>query len=387
MGAVLLPAWMGTLYAMDAWKPTRHWGIPAWVKGAPVALVVSLAVFELLRFTPVTRSLAIGFALASIPMLGLVRTRPSVHRVMLVGPAGAAAPWQAAITAHPNWNIQISHRLPAEPEQIARALADVDEVYLAASLKEATLRQILTLTEAAGLPLSMDAGFLGTRTEQATLVQRGGWPLITFSTRPRQPAAVALKRIIDLSLSGLALAACAPLLGLLMWWIGRHDGGPALFRQERIGQHGVPFTMLKLRTMHLDAHARLAELEPFNDVSGPAFRMPNDPRVTGPGRWLRRTGLDELPQLINILQGEMSLVGPRPPLPEEVARYAPWQHRRLSVPPGLTGLWQVRGRHLKQVDAWCALDLSYIDRWSVGLDLWLMLLTPLAVFRGWETDP
>jgi lipopolysaccharide/colanic/teichoic acid biosynthesis glycosyltransferase len=179
----------------------------------------------------------------------------------------------------------------------------------------------------------------------------------------------------------------APVLGLIALWIRHHDGGPALFRQQRIGHHGVPFTMVKLRTMHPGAHARLSELAAFNDVSGPAFRMPDDPRVTGPGRLLRRTGLDELPQLLNIVWGEMSLVGPRPPLPEEVARYAPWQHRRLSVPPGLTGLWQVRGRHLKQVDAWIAMDLSYIDRWSNARDLWLMLLTPLAVFRGWEQDP
>jgi len=149
-----------------------------------------------------------------------------------------------------------------------------------------------------------------------------------------------------------------------------------------MGLHGRPFPMLKLRTMVPDAEERLDALWPHNEVIGPAFRMKNDPRLTGPGRWLRALALDELPQLWNVLRGEMSLVGPRPPTPREVASYAPWQLRRLSVPPGITGLWQVSGHHLTRFEDWVALDLAYVDRWTPWLDLVLLLRTPMAVLRN-----
>ena len=155
-----------------------------------------------------------------------------------------------------------------------------------------------------------------------------------------------------------------------------------VFRQERVGLHGRPFRVVKFRTMVPDAEEHLAELEALNEISGPAFKLTDDPRLTRTGGWLRRTSIDELPQLWNVLRGEMSLVGPRPPLPSEVLDYDIWHRRRLSMQPGITGLWQVAARREPDFDRWVRLDLDYIDRWSLWLDLKIILRTIPAVLTG-----
>jgi len=156
-----------------------------------------------------------------------------------------------------------------------------------------------------------------------------------------------------------------------------------LFRQKRCGLNGRPFTLLKFRTMVAGAEERLSELSHLNEMSGPVFKIARDPRLTPAGKLLRRFSIDELPQLWNVLKGDMSLVGPRPPLPEEVARYEPWQRRRLSMKPGLTCLWQISGRNeIPDFDRWMALDLKYIDTWTPFLDLKILMLTVPIVLTG-----
>jgi lipopolysaccharide/colanic/teichoic acid biosynthesis glycosyltransferase len=155
-----------------------------------------------------------------------------------------------------------------------------------------------------------------------------------------------------------------------------------LFRQLRCGLHGRPFIFLKFRSMRVDAEAMKKHLAPYNEMDGPAFKMTNDQRVTPLGRFLRRTSLDELPQLWNILRGDMSVVGPRPAVLDEVRQYEPWQRRRLSMKPGLTCLWQVRGRNQIGFRRWMELDLEYIDTWSLALDLKILLLTVPVVVLG-----
>jgi lipopolysaccharide/colanic/teichoic acid biosynthesis glycosyltransferase len=158
--------------------------------------------------------------------------------------------------------------------------------------------------------------------------------------------------------------------------------GPVLFRQVRCGLYGRRFAMLKFRTMHADAEQRKADLLELNEMDGPVFKLRDDPRVTPVGRVLRRWSLDELPQLWNVLWGDMSIVGPRPPVPEEVAQYAVFERRRLSMRPGLTCLWQVMGRNSIGFADWVKLDLRYIDRWSLASDLRILLQTIPAVLRG-----
>jgi len=207
-----------------------------------------------------------------------------------------------------------------------------------------------------------------------------GIPLLTFTNTPGAPFPLFLKRLQDLTVSTLGIAMTAPLLPLIALAIKVGSRGPVLFQQERCGLNGRRFTLFKFRTMYKGADRKLDEVAHLNEVEGPAFKARRDPRVTTVGRLLRRLSLDELPQLINVLMGDMSLVGPRPPLPEEVVRYERWQRRRLSMKPGLTGLWQVSGRAgLDDFNRWTAIDLAYIDQWSIWLDLKILLKTIPAV--------
>jgi exopolysaccharide biosynthesis polyprenyl glycosylphosphotransferase len=184
-----------------------------------------------------------------------------------------------------------------------------------------------------------------------------------------------VKRAIDIVGSLVGLVVLSPLLVGVTVVMRLADGGPILFRQTRIGLHGRPFTIYKFRTMVVDAEDRLAEVRHLNERNGAAFKAANDPRVTRIGRWLRRTSIDELPQLWNVLVGSMSLVGPRPPLPHEVAEYDVWHRRRLSMKPGITGLWQVEARHEPDFDRWVEHDLLYIDGWSIWLDIKILART------------
>ncbi len=193
---------------------------------------------------------------------------------------------------------------------------------------------------------------------------------------------LAVKRAIDIIGSLLLLALFTPVLVLASLAILSTSRGHVLFVQERLGRDGRPFRMLKFRSMYRDAEARRAELADLNECTGPVFKVRKDPRITPVGRVLRKLSLDELPQLFNVLRGDMSLVGPRPPLPDEYAVYGPRERQRLAVKPGLTCTWQVSGRSDLSFDTWMEMDLAYIQDWSLGLDLKLLLLTIPAVLSG-----
>jgi exopolysaccharide biosynthesis polyprenyl glycosylphosphotransferase len=190
------------------------------------------------------------------------------------------------------------------------------------------------------------------------------------------------KRMMDVVFGTLFLIVLSPVLLAIGLWVRLADGAPVLFRQVRVGLNGRQFRVVKLRTMVRDAEERLADLESLNEIRGPAFKVTLDPRLSRTGRFLRATSLDELPQLWNVVVGEMSLVGPRPPLPSEVADYDLWHRRRLSMKPGITGLWQVEARRSEDFDRWVELDLAYIDRWSIWLDLKIMVKTLPAMLQG-----
>ncbi len=208
------------------------------------------------------------------------------------------------------------------------------------------------------------------------------FPLLTFSTTPGNEVRLAVRRVVDVALALTLLLLLSPVLLAIAVGIKLTSPGPVLFRQVRCGLHGRRFTFLKFRTMRIDAERLKPLLEPFNEMDGPAFKMTNDPRVFPFGGFLRRTSLDELPQLWNILRGDMSFVGPRPSVVEEVNKYEPWQRRRLSMKPGLTCLWQINGRNELTFDEWMRLDLEYIDNWSLWLDLKIALMTIPAVLLG-----
>lgn len=210
----------------------------------------------------------------------------------------------------------------------------------------------------------------------------GGMPLIHFQTPPGDSWKLVLKRLIDIAVSGVLLLALSPLFLLLACGV-KTTSGPIIFRQTRMGLNGRMFQMFKFRSMYVGAEKELAALRAQNEMSGPAFKMKNDPRVTTFGRFMRRFSIDELPQLWNVFVGDMSLVGPRPPIPGEVSLYERRSRRRLSMRPGLTCTWQVSGRsEITDFDSWVKLDLEYIDNWSLTGDLVLLLRTVPAVLLG-----
>ncbi len=189
----------------------------------------------------------------------------------------------------------------------------------------------------------------------------------------------AAKRCFDFVLALLLLLVLAPVLLIIVILIRTDSKGPAIYRQKRCGRYGREFTFYKFRTMHIGSEAQLDELWPQNEMTGPVFKMRRDPRVTSLGHWLRKTSMDELPQLLNVLCGEMSLVGPRPPITEEVAFYSEREWTRLSVKPGITCLWQVMGRSTLSFERWMELDLEYIARRGFWYDLWIVVRTVPAV--------
>jgi lipopolysaccharide/colanic/teichoic acid biosynthesis glycosyltransferase len=190
------------------------------------------------------------------------------------------------------------------------------------------------------------------------------------------------KRLIDIAVCGAALVLLAPVFLFLTLAIKFDTPGPVLYRSVRLGRGGRPFQFYKLRSMVREADRLRGELADRNEVNGPVFKIARDPRITRVGRFLRRTSLDELPQLLNVLKGDMTLVGPRPPIPSEVEQYEPWQLRRLSVRPGLTCLWQISGRSRVSFDEWMRLDMEYIDRRCFALDLKIIAMTIPAVLSG-----
>ena len=208
--------------------------------------------------------------------------------------------------------------------------------------------------------------------------------LMAFSLRPVRLSGLqaVAKRTFDIVSSGVALVVFSPVFVSIAVVVKVTSEGPILFRQERVGYRGRPFTVLKFRTMVADAEERLQDLLDLNEATGPLFKMAHDPRVTRVGRFLRKTSLDELPQLVNVLRGDMTVVGPRPPLPREVAQYEEWQMARLEVRPGITGLWQVSGRSQLPFEDYVRLDLFYIENWSLAFDLFIIAKTiPTIVSR------
>jgi lipopolysaccharide/colanic/teichoic acid biosynthesis glycosyltransferase len=199
----------------------------------------------------------------------------------------------------------------------------------------------------------------------------------------RRPFLVGCKRAFDVGVSAFLLVILAPLFAVLAALVKLTSRGTVFYRWPVVGQGGRPFTGYKFRSMYSNADDLKAQLEPLNEMSGPVFKITNDPRVTKVGTWMRRYSLDELPQLWSVLRGQMSLVGPRPPLATEYERFTDFQQRKLAVKPGITCLWQINGRNeIHDFDEWVKLDLEYIRRWSPWLDVQILLKTVSAVLTG-----
>jgi exopolysaccharide biosynthesis polyprenyl glycosylphosphotransferase len=260
----------------------------------------------------------------------------------------------------------------------------VDIVYISGNVQKhgQEMQAAIKLCERFGIPFALPAHPFRmdrARAKNHHAVADGYLHFMTYAPRPHQ---MAIKRLFDIVSSSAALLALSPLLVTVAILIKLTSRGPIFFKQKRVGLHGKTFNMLKFRSMVVNAEELKARLEALNEQTGPVFKIKNDPRITWIGRFIRKYSIDELPQLLNVLRGEMSVVGPRPPLPKEVEKYAAWQRRRLSVRPGLTCIWQVSGRNQISFEEWMYLDMQYIDNWSLMTDLRLILKTVPVVITG-----
>jgi exopolysaccharide biosynthesis polyprenyl glycosylphosphotransferase len=258
----------------------------------------------------------------------------------------------------------------------------IDEIIFAVdSRRLAEIEDIFLLCEEEGIRTRVAVDFFPHVNSHLYLDKLGGSPLLTFSATPHDEIRLLLKRAMDIVLAGAALVLLCPFMAMIALLIRLTSPGPAIFRQVRCGLNGRRFVFYKFRSMCENAEAMRAALAEQNERTT-VFKMKNDPRLTPVGRWLRKFSIDEWPQLWNVLKGDMSLVGPRPPLPEEVEQYERWQRRRLRMRPGLTCLWAVSGRDHVDFETWMRLDMQYIDNWSLGLDWKIILRTIPQVLIG-----
>ncbi len=249
------------------------------------------------------------------------------------------------------------------------------------SSRLAGLEEVFLQCDEEGVRTRVAIDFFPHVNSDITLDRVGNAPLLTFSAAPLDDLRLLLKRFFDVVVSAAALVILFPLILLVTALIKLTSPGPVIFRQARCGLNGRRFTLYKFRSMIENADDLKPQLQHLSERSV-AFKLAHDPRVTTVGRWLRKFSIDELPQLYNVLRGDMSIVGPRPPLPEEVDRYERWQRRRLRMRPGLTCLWAVAGRDRIDFNAWMRMDISYIENWSLKLDWSIILKTIPHVLAG-----
>jgi exopolysaccharide biosynthesis polyprenyl glycosylphosphotransferase len=312
------------------------------------------------------------------------------ERVILAGKEEDMSAFFVGMNAEQSAGVEVCARIDITQRPISELVAALHEhsisrVFFAAQhVHFNKIEEAVQACETEGVEAWIAADFFQTAIARPTFDVLGGRLMLVFHSAPQESWELLFKGVVDRVGALLLLVVSLPFWLVAIVGIRFGSRGPVFFRQERAGLHGQPFVMWKFRTMHTDAEMRRGELESRNEMEGPVFKIANDPRIFAFGRWLRRTSIDELPQLINVLRGEMSLVGPRP-LPvyeiQRIEKHA--QRRRLSVKPGLTCLWQVTGRNgIKNFEEWVALDLKYIDNWSFWLDLKILLKTLPAVFRG-----
>ncbi len=403
--------WVLLLYLQGEYRLRAHWTFRSEVRGVARATVLLALVFIAGVFVTELRQVSrfLVFAVFPLQFAATVLTRAVLRWafewlrgrgrnsrfLLVVGTNPGAVRFADRIERHRELGVRVMGFVGDAPppvgarwpwlgpaEAIGRVLEErvVDEVALCLPASEwPDSRQLLEMCTQAGkiVRIPLDIPRLGS--ELHLVEDLDGTPLLSVVQRPDHALALTAKRAFDIAVGALALVLLAPVMAAIALYV-RHKGGPpVLYRQERVGIHGRPFTMLKFRTMAPDADDRYDDVVSLADARG--FKLHDDPRVMPWGRWLRRTSLDELPQLINVLRGDMSIVGPRPAPAREVVHYDLWHRRRLSMKPGITGLWQVGRRFDDDFDERARLDLDYIDRWSLWLDLRIVVRTVPAVLR------
>lgn len=385
------------------------------LKAALVALV--FCGFVLAFFTPLGAQprFLMYFGLSTLVFISLFRASLRLgvwtvrqwgydpRRVVFVGSNPRTRNLVSVLRSHPRYGYEIIGILEDDVErlehlkefdiphlggfkELERLLVEeiVDEVHVCLPVRSyyETIQSIAHLCVGVGVSVRLIADLFPLRLATSRLHRIEGIPMLSLSTVPEGTVALALKRTIDIAASLVGLVLLSPVFLVTAILIKLDSPGPVFFRQVRVGKNQRRFDIVKFRSMVADAEGQRAELEELNEADGPVFKIRDDPRITRVGKYIRKLSIDELPQLFNVLKGEMSLVGPRPPIPSEVEQYTWDQRRRLSVKPGMTGLWQVSGRSDLSFKEWVDLDLAYIDSWSIFQDFWILLKTFQVVVQG-----
>lgn len=359
-------------------------------------------VFLFLVFISAGLFLAIEKAALMIAFRQVRKSGYNYRNILIVGTGDRAREFMDVLKSHEEWGFRTAGLIDEDKDRIGQdiggarvvgTLTDLPEIVHNNIIDEVVfivprtwlgrIEESMLFCETEGIKIGVAMDYFNLKRSQVKQSELGGFPLLTFESAPSKLWPLLVKRFIDITVSGALLVVLSPLFLLIAILIKLTSRGPVFFRQERCSLNGRRFILYKFRTMIEGAESRIDELLLKNEMKGPAFKFADDPRITKVGKILRKTSIDELPQLWNILTGDMSLVGPRPPLPAEVKMYEPWHRRRLSMRPGLTCLWQVSGRNkITDFDEWAALDLEYIDRWSLWLDLVILLKTVPVVLFG-----
>lgn len=415
---VIAPIWVFLLTFFGAYRSPQAtsrleygWAATRAV-GSGVALLLTL--LFLLKIQYVSRAILVTFAVLDVPALIGIRLgtvwhfrrslqrRENFRKVLIIGAGNRARRLTETLIRNSEWGIHIVGHLDPDPTRLGRRVLGspvvgtidsicsvlknhvVDEVILAVPRTMIPdVEKIARACEEEGVKFLLMADMFDVNVARMRLVQLGAIPLLTFEPVAQEEWKLLVKRILDLTLSLLLLPVLLPLMGIIALAIKLDSAGPVFFIQERVGLSKRRFRMLKFRTM-VDGSDRLqGQLEHLNEAEGPIFKIANDPRVTRVGRFLRRTSLDELPQIFNVIKAEMSLVGPRPMSLRDVDLFDRGvQRKRFSVKPGLTCLWQISGRSQLPFSKWLELDLAYIETWSLTLDLRILVKTIPVVLRG-----
>jgi len=387
------------------------------VRAVTMATMSLLALFFVLGLSDISRFLIVSFAgfscltlfIARRLMITAIRSMRrkglDAHNIVVIGTHEEARPFIEKLNEHEDWGFRIMGVILPDSEEMESPIPQSVKVPMLGHLRDINqilekhpvhqvfltgrawdkerLHTIADSCEELGVEFSMDANFLGLRVAKAELNDIEGWSVLSFTSTPSSAEAMIVKRLMDFIGAAIGLTLLAPILFLTALAIKVEDPkGGIFFGQQRSGLYGREFKMWKFRSMVSNAEEMRVALEAQNEMDGPVFKIKHDPRITRVGRFIRKTSIDELPQLWNVLVGQMSLVGPRPPIPAEVAEYKRWQMRRLSMRPGITCIWQVSGRNNIDFDTWMKLDLQYIDNWTLFLDLKLLAKTiPVVLLR------
>lgn len=413
----VIAIWISSLYFIGSYQTFRAKNISQIVtdlmKGFAVSFTLFGGIVFILKLHYLSR-IFIGLVFAlSLLFLSIARVifvtalfyfrkkGYNFRELLVIGTGKRAQNFLSLIKKHPEWGFKVVGLVDEHPElqgtkvmglPVIGKLTDIPDILEQHIVDEviilvprswlSKMEEAILYCENLGKRVSIAVDLFNPQFSKITQTKIHALPFLTFETTTDKLWQLLLKRIADFFFCAVGLIILSPILLLVAFLIKKTSPGPILFIQKRSTLNGRIFSLYKFRTMEVNAEAKLETLKKHNEMSGPVFKMKKDPRVTPLGYWLRKFSIDEFPQLWNVLKGDMSLIGPRPPIPAEVKKYEPWQRRRLSMLPGISGLWQVNGRNkISDFDQWMKLDLEYIDTWSLWLDLKIFLKTiPVVIF-------